>query len=124
MQTTKQKTAGGLDFETLRRAIERLDAEALIELYADDAEVRMVNRYAPPSAPQVLRGKEQIAEHLRDVRGRNPEARVEWELVGENRAAYNAAFEYPSGTRLLCTTVLDVRDGKIARELGVQVWDE
>jgi hypothetical protein len=124
MQTTKQKTASGLDFETLRRAIERLDVEALIELYADDAQVRMVNRYAPPSAPRVLRGKGEIAEHLKDVCSRNPDAHIEWEVVGENRVAYNLAFEYPSGTRLLCTTVLDVRDGKIVREVGVQVWDE
>ncbi len=47
----------GLDFESLRRAIEGRDADTLLGFYADDAEVRTVNRSATPSSPQVLRGK-------------------------------------------------------------------
>ena len=46
---TEQKTA--LDFEALRRASEHRNAEALIGLYAEDAEVRIVNRETPPSSP-------------------------------------------------------------------------
>jgi len=34
---TGQKSAGGLDFEAMRRAIEQLDADLLTSLYADDA---------------------------------------------------------------------------------------
>src|SRR5829696_9919228 len=63
-----QKTSGGLDFEALRQAIENLDADLLLSLYADDAEMRTINRYTTPSSPKVLKGKEQIAEYLRDVR--------------------------------------------------------
>ena len=43
---TEQKT--GLDFEALRRGIEGSDAEALIGLYADDAEMVTVNKNATP----------------------------------------------------------------------------
>ncbi len=121
---TMQKTISGFDFETLHHSIEQLDAEALIGLYADDAEMRSVNRYSPPSSTEVLRGKEEIAEHLRNVCGQDIQARVEREVVGEDRMAYMLALEYPDGTRLLCATVLDVRDGKIVREVGVQAWDE
>ena len=49
---TAQKTSGGLDFEALRQAIENLDAELLVSLYADDAEMRTVNRYTTPSSPR------------------------------------------------------------------------
>ena len=37
-----QKTSGELDFEALRQAIENLDAERLVSLYADDAEMQTV----------------------------------------------------------------------------------
>ncbi len=121
---TMQKTISGFDFETLRRGIEQLDAGVLIGLYADDAEMRSVNRFSPPSSPEVLRGKKEIAEHLRSVCGQDIKARVEREVVGEDSIAFLRALEYPDGTRLLCATVLDVRNGKIVREVGVQAWDE
>jgi ketosteroid isomerase-like protein len=42
------QTSGGLDFETLRRAIEGRDAETLAGHYADDAEVLTINRNTTP----------------------------------------------------------------------------
>ena len=44
---TEQKTS--LDFEALRRAAEHNDAEALAGLYAEDAEVLVVNRETRPA---------------------------------------------------------------------------
>jgi hypothetical protein len=73
---------GGLDFEALRRAIEERDAETLLGFYADDAELRTVNRNTTPSSPRVLRGKEEISEYLRDVCSREMTHRVENEVVG------------------------------------------
>ena len=64
---TEQQATGRLDFEELRRAEEQRDLDAMLDLYADDAEVRIVNRVTPPSSPYVLRGKQEIAEYLRDV---------------------------------------------------------
>jgi ketosteroid isomerase-like protein len=119
---TEWKT--GLDFEVLRKAIEQLDADLLVGLYADDAEMRTVNRYTPPSAPKVLSGKEQIAEHLRDVCGRAMTHRIENEVVGEDRVAFNEACEYPDGTKVLAAITLDVRDGKVVRQVNVEAWDE
>ena len=119
---TEQRTA--LDFEALRRASEQRDAEALIDLYAEDAEVRIVNRETPPSSPHVLRGREQVAEYLRDVCGRDIESRIEDEVIGEERIAFNEACGYPDGTRVLTATTLEVRDGKISRQVSVEAWDE
>jgi nuclear transport factor 2 (NTF2) superfamily protein len=118
------QTSGGLDFETLRRAIEGRDAETLAGHYADDAEVLTINRNTTPSSPQVLRGKEQISEYLRDVCSREMTHRVENEVVAENRIAFQEACEYPDGVRVLGAQTLDLRDGKIVRQVNVEAWDE
>ena len=121
---TAQKTSGGLDFEALRQAIENLDAELLVSLYADDAEMRTVNRYTTPSSPKVLHGKEEIAEHLADVCGRAMTHRIEDEVVGAERVAFNEVCEYPDGTKVLCAATLEVQEGKIYRQVNVEAWDE
>lgn len=118
------QTSGGLGFEALRRAIEERDAETLIGSYADEAEVHTINRNTTPSSPQVLRGREQIAEYLRDVCEREMTHRVENEVVGENRIAFNEACEYPDGTRVLGAESLELREGKIVRQVNVEAWDE
>ena len=121
---TAQKTSDGLDFEALRQAIENLDAELLISLYADDAEMRTVNRNTTPSTPKVLHGKEEIAEYLRDVCGRAMTHRIENEVVEAERVAFNEACEYPDGTKVLCAATLEVQEGKIYRQVNVEAWDE
>jgi nuclear transport factor 2 (NTF2) superfamily protein len=121
---TEQKSTSAFDFEVLRQAIENLDANRLVSLYADDAEMLTVSRYTTPSSPKVLKGKEEIAEHLRDVCGRAMTHRVENEVIGENRVAFNEAYEYPDGTRVLAAMTLDVRDGKVVHQVNVEAWDE
>jgi hypothetical protein len=119
---TEQKAS--LDFEVMRRTIEQLDADLLVNLYADEAEMRTVNRYTTPSSPKVLKGKEEISEHLRDICGRAMTHRVENEVVGDDRVAFNEVCEYPDGTRVLCAATLEVSDGKIIRQVNVEAWDE
>jgi ketosteroid isomerase-like protein len=121
---TEQRSAGKIDFEVLRRAEEQRDLDAMLDLYADDAEARIVDRNTPPSSPHVLRGKGEIAEYLRDVFGREMSHSIENEVVGEDRVAFNVACEYPDGTRVLAAQNLDVRDGKIVRQVDVVAWDE
>jgi len=122
---TQQKLGTGLDFEALRYAIEQSDAKALATLYAEDAEVRLVNRNSPPSSPFVLRGREAIAEYLRDVCGNGAKKhRIENEVLGKDRVAFNEVCEYPDGTQVLAATTLEVRNRKIVREVSVEAWDE
>lgn len=120
----EQGVTGKLDFEELRRAQEQRDLEAMLDLYAEDAEIHIVNRNTPPSSPYVLRGKEAIAEYLRDVFGRDMSHSIENEVVGEDRLAFNVACEYPDGTRVLASENLEVRDGKVVRQVEVVAWDE
>jgi nuclear transport factor 2 (NTF2) superfamily protein len=119
-----QANAGALDFEVLRRAIEERDAETLAGLYADDAEMLTINRNSTPSSPDVLRGKEEIGEYLRDVCSREMTHKVENEVVGEDRIAFQEACEYPDGVRVLGAETIELRDGKIVRQVNIEAWDE
>ncbi len=121
---TEQKSTDRLDFEALRRAIEQSDFDSLMKFYAESAELYSVNRNTPPSSPEVLRGKEAIAERLEDVCGRDMTHRVEDEVVGQDRIAFNEACEYPDGIKVLSAQTLEVRDGKIVRQVNVEAWDE
>jgi hypothetical protein len=120
----ERTAAGGLDPEALRRAAEGKDPEAMLSLYADDAEYVRVDRNSTPSSPMTLRGKEEVGEYLRDVFSRDMTHRIENEVVGEDRAAFNWACEYPDGTKVLAAETVELRDGKIVRQVSVQAWDE
>jgi ketosteroid isomerase-like protein len=121
---TERTAAEGLDLQALRRAAEQKDPDAMLALYAEDAEYVRVDRNSTPSSPMELRGKEAIAEYLRDVFGREMTHRIENEVVGEDRVAFNWACEYEDGTKVLAAETCEVRDGKIVRQVSVQAWDE
>ena len=121
---TERGTAGGLDLEVLRRAQEEHDLELMVDLYAEDAVLRRIDRNSPPSSPTELRGKERIAEYWRDIFGRGMTHRVENVVAGEDHVAFNVACEYADGTKVLAAENLEVQDGKIVREVSVQAWDE
>ena len=118
------QVTGKLDIEDLRRAQEQRDLDAMLDLYAEDAEIRIVNRNTPPSSPYVLRGKEEIAEYLRDVFSREMSHSIANEIVGDDRLAYNVACEYPDGTRVPASENMEMRDGKVVRQVEVVAWDE
>ena len=118
-------TTASFDLPALRRGIEQRDAEALLRLYANDAEVVEVSKINPPSSPAVLRGKEAIREHLIDVCGREMTHELERVVVGERNASFTEACRYPDGTAVLCTAMLDLdADGRITRQIAVTAWDE
>ena len=44
--------------------------------------------------------------------------------VGDaDRLAFTQACAYPDGTRVLCSAMLELAQGKIARQVTVQAWD-
>jgi SnoaL-like protein len=116
---TQRKAADGLDFEALRLGIERCDPELILGFYADDAELSIVNADAPQYPPFELRGKSEIAKHLRAVFGQETSHRVEREAVGQAQVTFREACEYPDGSRVWVETTLEVRDGKIVRQVDV-----
>jgi ketosteroid isomerase-like protein len=108
----------------VRTALETSDAQAIINLFADDAELLVLDHLHPPSNPQVYRGKEAIAGYWSDVCDRQMTHTVERIIHEGDTLAYSEACRYPDGTRVQCIAFLDLVNGKIARQLGVQSWDE
>ncbi len=106
----------GLNFETLRLGIERCDPDLLLGFYAEDAWLSILNAGSPHASPFELRGKSEIAKHLRVAFGRKTSHRVEREVVGEDRVTFWEACEYPDGGRVRVETTLEFRDGKIVRK--------
>lgn len=112
------------DTETLRRGIEGHTPETLLSLYADDAELRVVNRNAQPSHPRVLHGRDEIAEMLNDVYSRDMTHKLEGCVVQDDRAAFSESCEYADGARVLAESMVTLRNGKIAEQIMIEAWDE
>ena len=118
------RTGQSFDAEALRRGIEERDAATLLGLYAEDAELHVVDRNDQPSHPKIIRGRAAIGEYFADVCGRDMTHKVERLVVGDDDAAFIQDCRYPGGARVLCVAVLDLKDGLIIRQSGVQAWDE
>lgn len=119
-------TAAGTAFdkETLRRGIEGEDATTLLSLYADDAEIRIVDRNTQPSHPKILHGRDEIGEMLDDVYSRNMTHRLDQCVVQGDQVAFTESCEYTDGVRVLANSMVSLRDGKIAEQTLIQAWDE
>jgi hypothetical protein len=117
---TRRRANEGLDFETLRLGIERCDSDLVLGFYAGDAQLSIVNAAAPQASPFELRGKAEIAKHLRAVFGQEATHRIEREeVVSENGVRFREACEYRDGSRLVVETTLEVRGGKIVGQVDV-----
>lgn len=117
-------TTGQLDLGAMSDAMRRNDAAAVAAFYAPDAVVEMIDKDHPPSAPLVLRGGDAIRAMYEDVCGRMLRHDFDHLLSEPGMAAFSETCEYPDGLRVSVTAVMDVRDGQIVRERGVQAWDE
>ncbi|WP_156722491.1 nuclear transport factor 2 family protein [Streptomyces apocyni] len=117
-------TGPGFDTDTLRRGIESQDAQTLLSLYADDAELRVIDRNTQPSHPMVMHGREQISEMLNDVFSRDMTHKLEQCVVQGDHVAYTEACEYPDGTKVLASSMMSLRDGKIIDQTLMQEWDD
>ncbi|MFD3843894.1 nuclear transport factor 2 family protein [Streptomyces sp. NPDC058642] len=110
--------------ETLRRSIEGNTATNLLSLYADDAELRVVDRNTQPSSPRVLHGRDEIGELLDDVYSRDMTHKLERCVVDGDTAAFSESCRYADGVRVLSESMITLRDGKIAEQIMIQAWDE
>ena len=112
------------DTDTLRRGIEGQDASALLSLYADDAELRVVDHKTQPSHPMVMHGRGEISAMLNEVYSRDMTHKLEQVDVQGDQVAYTESCLYPDGVRVLAGSMMSVRDGKIVDQTVLQAWDE
>ena len=119
------RSSASFDFESIRHSLETCDTSSLSGLYADDAELQLVDNTRPPSRPTLFRGRSEIKSYLDDVCSRKMrEHRVESEVVGQNRLSYQEACRYEDGMRVLTANTLDLDGGKIKRHTVIQAWDQ
>jgi hypothetical protein len=117
-------TVATFNFDTLRDALEHTDEATLIDLYADNAELKVVDQTRPPSSPLLLTGKPAIAELFHDICSRAMTHEVQDPVINPDRIAFNEACRYPDGVRVLSSNFLDIEGGKIVRHRLVQAWDQ
>jgi ketosteroid isomerase-like protein len=109
---------------SMRRALEAHDEQALVSAYADDAVVIVYSERNRPSTARKIEGHDAIAAWVHDVMSRNLQHTLGDEVVGSDRFACTETCLYPTGERVFGTYVCDVRDGRIARQIGAEAWDE
>jgi len=114
----ERRNIGRLDFEALRRAIERGDPDSMLEFYADDAGVRVQGGDASSFE---VEGKAEVAKYLRAVHARPAIHRVENEVVAERQIHFKESCEYPDGSRTVVATTLEIREGEILGQVDVVV---
>jgi ketosteroid isomerase-like protein len=107
-----------------RDALERNDERGIVDTFADDAELLSYSERNRPSGAQRVQGRPAIEEMMHEIVSRNLEHRIEDSVVGENRFAFTERCTYPSGEQVMSTVICEVRDGRIARQVGVEAWDE
>jgi ketosteroid isomerase-like protein len=112
-----------LDVETVKRAIEGRDAQTLSNLYAEDAALIVMDRDHMPSSPQTISGQKAISAYYADICGRDMQHELVAGISNDAHLAFTEACTYPDGTRVFCSAMAEVLDGKIKRQTNVQVWD-
>jgi len=117
-------TATTFDLDRFARAAEERDASSQLSMYRDDATVTIADKVSQPRSPGVLGTREEIQGWLEDRYGRDMAHRVQHKVKDDTGAAYTQACRYPDGTKVLCSTVIELARGSIARQTVVQVWDE
>jgi hypothetical protein len=85
---------------------------------------KLIDRINTPSSPRVLRGHDEIRTWIEDVCERDMTHRVDMPVLAERGAGFTETCRYADGTNVLCAAVIELRDGQIARQVGVQAWDE
>jgi hypothetical protein len=121
---SRRKATEGLDFEALRVAIERCDLDVMLGFYAEDAQLSIINVGAVHAPPFELRGKAEIARHLRASFGPGTSHRVERvAAVGVDRVTFREACDYPDGARVVVETTLELSDGNIVRQTDLVAVD-
>jgi hypothetical protein len=96
----------------------------LASFYTEDAVLRVIDRNNPPSKPREVKGKSAISTFWDDICSRAMTHKVDVSIAEGNRLAFTQACSYPDGAKVFCVAVVELTDGRIARQTVVQAWDE
>jgi ketosteroid isomerase-like protein len=117
------ESKAGFDFPAFREAFERKDAGRWTEFYAEDAHWIEYKPSAPPRAPIRMIGKAQIKEFIEAVSRSDLEIAIADEVVDDERVAFSVTCTFPDGKRVYEQVIVQLRGGKVARQIDVEAWD-
>ena len=120
---TKSKPRKSISVVAMKRAIEGRNARRLSDFYSNDAVMHVVDRDNPPSRPNAIVGRDAIAAYFNDVCGRDMTHTLLRGVADDNHIAFTQSCAYPDGTKVLCSTMIELEDGMIVKQTVVQAWD-
>jgi hypothetical protein len=120
MTSTVHTTSTG---DVLRDAVRNRDVAAIAGLYEPDATIEIIDADRPPRDPQRLEGSSAVEAHLQDLYARDMTHEVDIVAQAPEALGYVVRCTYPDGTRVVCSSLSTLRNGRIAREVIVQAWD-
>lgn len=111
--------------DAYKHAVENEDVDSLIECYADDAELVMMDNTRPPSSPAKATGRD-LPELLRDIYSRDMSHELS-DLVVDEHAGTAAFVENcvyrADGLKVVSANLIELNDeGKITKHTAVQAW--
>jgi hypothetical protein len=115
-------TRTNFDIAALKRAFEASEVDTVLTFYAERFEHVEIDAGAPPSAPRTT-DTAHLRSALEGARQGGIKLHLDNPVVGRDRAACTITCEMPDGKRLVSNTIYDLVDGKIVRQLDVQVMD-
>lgn len=104
------------DIAGLSRAIEQGDPRYQTALYADDAEIVIVDSSNLTDSPQILHGKPAIRDWLEQVCWASSYRRVLDPQATEAQVSLTEECEQPDGTSYRYSRIAEVSRGQIVRE--------
>ena len=96
----------------------------LSSFYADDALVRVIDRNNPPSKPREIRELAAITTFWDDICSRAMTHKVDTTIADGDNLAFTQVCAYSDGTKAFCAAMLELKNGRIARQTVVQAWYE
>ena len=110
------------DIDKFRLAFEGGKPEDILAFYANDLEHVEIDQDAPPRSPRTS-GIDGIREAFEGLAQAGIPLKMENVVAGSDRAACTITCAFPDGRRLLSNSIYDVKNGKIVRQLDIQVTD-
>lgn len=114
---TSRGTKGRVDLPALRNAIRGEDPDALLGIYAEDAELRVVDAARPEGPAFELKGRAEIGKFLRAVRDGGASRKLKGGAAfGERGLAFVEECRYPDGVPVWIQTMLEIEGGLVVRQ--------
>ena len=108
-------TQTSFDLNGLERAISRHDCRYHLALYADDAQVEIVDTTRPDAPRQVLQNKPAIGEWLDRISAAAVDQELRDAVVHPGGVGYTEECRYADGSKVLLECSAEVRRGQISR---------